>query len=61
MNIPKILFAVSGIFTAALMVKVGRDIDKMPDPRDPEKNIVLKRKIEADGPPKHMSKNTDKN
>lgn len=61
MNIPKILFAVSGIVTAALMVKVGRDIDKMPDPRDPEKNIVLKRKIEADGPPKHMTENTDKN
>lgn len=33
MNIPKILFAVSGIFTAAMIVKVGRDIDKRPDPR----------------------------
>ena len=32
MNIPKILFAVSGIFTAAMMVKVGRDIDKRPHP-----------------------------
>lgn len=33
MNIPKILFAVSGIFTAAMIVKVGRDIDKRPNPR----------------------------
>lgn len=32
MNIPKILLTIGGIVTSALMVKVGRDIDKMPDP-----------------------------
>lgn len=60
MNIPKILLTIGGILTAGLIVKndVNNRLNNRPDP---ENDYILKQKIEADGPPKHMTENTDKN
>lgn len=60
MNIPKILLTIGGIVTAGLIVK--NDVNnKLSNRPTAENDYIIKQKIEADGPPKHMSKNTDKN
>ena len=56
MNLPKILLTIGGIITAGIIAKnyAENEIDKR---TNPEKDYILKQKIEADGPPEH---NTEK-